>query len=133
MKEIQARSSRPTRRPARLPIPGADVRHVRLGLGLSLVQWAKMLGVHERAAQRWERLKHAGPRVSSLVRLPAGSQQFAPSPPVLLAPTTPAVHRGSPAVLLEAICHGLVVENLDRAKCHGPAPLSALGPGELIR
>jgi len=116
-----------------LPIPGADVRHVRLGLGLSLVQWAKMLGVHERAAQRWERLKHAGPRVSSLVRLPAGSQQFAPSPPVLLAPTTPAVHRGSPAVLLEAICHGLVVENLDRAKCHGPAPLSALGPGELIR
>jgi hypothetical protein len=89
MKEIQASSSRPPRRPAKLPIPGADVRQVRLGLGLTLAQWAEMLGVHERAAQRWEPLQHAGPRVSSLVRLSAKSQQFVPPPPVLLTPTTP--------------------------------------------
>ena len=36
MKEIQARSSRPPRQPAKLPISGAEVRQVRLGLGLSL-------------------------------------------------------------------------------------------------
>jgi hypothetical protein len=51
---------------------------VRLGLDLSLAQWAQMLGVDESAAQRWERLKHAGHRVSSLVRLHSVSQQLMP-------------------------------------------------------
>lgn len=116
MGNIQARDLRSLRRPAKLPVTGADVQQVRLGLGLSLAQWAEMLGVHERAAQRWERLKHAGPRVSSLVRLLSESQQLVPPPPVLLAPSTPAAQRSSPAVLLHFICHGLDVENRGRAK-----------------
>jgi hypothetical protein len=37
-----------------------------------------MLGVDESATQRWERLKHAGSRVSSLVRLHSVSQQLMP-------------------------------------------------------
>ena len=115
MGDIQARDLRSLRRPAKLPVTGADVQQVRLGLGLSLAQWAEMLGVQERAAQRWERLKCAGPRVSSLVRLLSESQQLVP-PPVLLAPTTLAAQRSSPAVLLHFICHGLVVENRGRAK-----------------
>jgi DNA-binding transcriptional regulator YiaG len=65
-------------RPAKLPISGADGQQVRLGLDFSLVQWAEMLGVDENAAQRWERLKHAGSRVSSLVRLHSVSQQLMP-------------------------------------------------------
>jgi hypothetical protein len=76
----------------------------------------EMLGVDASAAQRWERLKHAGPRVSSLVRLLSESQQLAPPALVLLAPTTPAAQRSSPAVLLRFICHRLAVENRGRAK-----------------
>jgi DNA-binding transcriptional regulator YiaG len=65
-------------RPAKLSISGPDVQQVRLRLDLSLAQWAQMLGVDESAAQRWEQLKHAGPRVSSLVRLHSVSQQLMP-------------------------------------------------------
>ena len=78
MKDIQASNLRSPMRPAKLPISGADGQQVRLGLDLSLAQWAEMLGVDASAAQRWERLKHAGPRVSSLVRLHSVSQQLMP-------------------------------------------------------
>ncbi len=78
MKDVHASNLRSPMRPAKLPISGADGQQVRLGLDFSLVQWAEMLGVDENAAQRWERLKHAGSRVSSLVRLHSVSQQLMP-------------------------------------------------------
>jgi len=129
--EIQARSSRPPRQPAKLPISGAEVRQVRLGLGLSLAQWAGMLGIHERAAQRWERLKHAGPRVSSLVRLLSESQQLMPQQPLVLAPTAPAAQRGSTAVRLQFICCHLVVEYRGRAKSMGSVKVALALSGEV--
>ena len=80
MKDIQASNLRSPMRPAKLSISGADVQQVRLRLDLSLAQWAEMLGVEESAAQRWERLTHAGFRVSSLVRLHSVLQQLMPPP-----------------------------------------------------
>jgi hypothetical protein len=41
MGNIQARDLRSLRRPAKLPVTGADVQQLRLGLGLSLAQWAE--------------------------------------------------------------------------------------------
>ena len=89
-----------------------------LGLGLRVAQWAEMLGIHQRAAQRWERLNDAGPRVSSLVCQLSGSQRLMP-PLVLLAPIAPAAQRGAPAVLLQIICQRRAVETRGQVKAAG--------------
>ena len=40
-------------------IPGKDVRELREAMGLSVTQFAAVLGVHPNSVHRWERLEEA--------------------------------------------------------------------------
>jgi hypothetical protein len=54
MKDIQARNLRPLRRPAELPVIRSHAQQVCLGLDLSVVQRAEMLGVHSKRFSQYQ-------------------------------------------------------------------------------